>query len=342
MRDIWKETEAWTAAGRPCALARVIDTWGSSPRQPGAAMIVDAEGRVAGSVSGGCIEGAVVEEARKVLAGAPPQTLEFGVADETAWSVGLSCGGEVQVRVERHPATAGAAQWAALRQAVNEDTPTILLTRLDSQAPAHLLVYADGTAQGDWGALQPAAVQQALAIYAERESRLFDLDGIPVFCHLFRRRDHLIIVGAGHIAVPLVHLAHTLDFETVVLDPRRIFAVEERFATPPDRLVAAWPHTVLADWDLNDDTYAVLLTHDPKIDDPALHLFLRAPLRYIGALGSRKTHAKRRDRLAAAGFTPAQIDRIHGPVGLDIGAQSPAEIALSVLAQLVAARQGRL
>ena len=364
MRDIWPQLNAWTRDGTPFALARVVDTWGSSPRQPGSALAVAADGRVVGSVSGGCIEGAVIDKARQVLQGAPPANLHFGVEDERAWSVGLSCGGEVQVRVEKAPHLQqgqGPAVWRALTEALEADRPAILLTRLSPQGESHLLVHADGSAVGDWGAERDAAVEAALNIYAARESRVFDA-GSPgewvdlepplpgefvapaasVFCQLFRRRDSLVIIGAGHISVPLVQLAAGLDFGTTVIDPRRIFAVEERFPVRPDRVIAEWPQPVLEKMDLNDDTYAVLLTHDPKIDDPALHLFLRAPVRYIGALGSRKTHAKRVVRLQEAGFSAKAIARVHGPVGLDIGAQSPAEIALSILGQVVAARQGKL
>lgn len=339
MQDIWDDLMQWTAAGSAFALARVVQTWGSSPRQAGAAMLIGQDMQVAGSVSGGCIEGAVIQEALQVLQNKVPRQCHYGVADEKAWSVGLSCGGEVSVWVEPHWAFSAPTIWQALRACVQERRPAILLTQLQPALP--LLVEPTGRVTGDWGSLTRAAVAVALEAYAQRENPLVEVEGVPVFAHLFPRPDQLLIIGAGHIAIPLVQFARAVDFETVVMDPRRVFASQVRFAVPPHQLLAEWPHERLSSWELNEDTYAVLLTHDPKIDDPALHLLLRAPVAYIGALGSRKTHAGRCQRLQEAGFTPEQIARIKGPVGLDINAHTPAEIALSIIAQVVAARRAR-
>ena len=346
MRYIWNELEEWTQKGKVFALARVIQTWGSSPRSAGSAMLVGTDMEVAGSVSGGCIEGAVIEEARQVIEQGEARRLTYGVEDETAWSVGLSCGGEVSVWVERHLAFAETAAtrdvWQALRQAVRGNRPTILLTPLEQGERGHLLVdLEEDEIVGDWGDLADAAFEKARDAYVRRQNEIVELAGRDVFVQVFPRRDQLLIVGAGHIAIPLVQFAQALEFETTVVDPRRVFATEERFPVAPDRLVAQWPEAALGDMELNDDTYAVLLTHDPKIDDQALHLLLGAPLRYIGALGSRKTHAKRCERLCEAGFGEAEIGRIKGPVGLDIRAKSPAEIALSIAAEMVVARRSR-
>lgn len=345
MRDIWKDILAWEGEGRPFALARVIETWGSSPRPVGAAMIVGRRLEVAGSVSGGCIEGAVITEARQVLDDGKPRRLHYGVSDETAWSVGLTCGGQVSVLLEQHPGQAGGgspAVWEALRARLEGNRPAVLLTRLAPGEAPHLLVdpEAGEIAAGDWGDAAPAALQAAASAFSSRESAVVEIGSEAVFAQVFPRRDRLLVVGASHICIPLVRLARVLDLETVVIDPREVFARPERFPVAPARLERVWPARFLEDWSVDESTFAVLLTHDPKIDDEALHHLLRSPAAYIGALGSRRSHAKRVERLREAGFGDGEIGRIHGPVGLDIGAESPEEIALSILAEVVAVRRG--
>ena len=346
MRDIWHEMEEWTSAGRPFALARVLETWGSAPRGAGSGMVISEDLRVAGSVSGGCIEGAVIEEAQAVLKSGFPRQVTYGVDDETAWSVGLSCGGDVSVFIETHPAVsedAGARNvWAQLRSRLEANRPAVFLTRLEPEdLPPHLLVSPDGSAVGDWGEQTEDAVAAALEAYEHRTSSVAQVAGKSVFAHVFPRKDQLLIVGAGHISVALVRYAQVLDLDTIVIDPRQVFAAPERFAVAPTQLHGRWPHEVLDDWDLNEDTYAVLLTHDPKIDDPALQIFLRAPVAYIGALGSRRTHAARCERLRDGGYSDEEIGRIRGPVGLDIGAETPAEIALSIVGEVVQTKRSR-
>ena len=345
MQDIWNEVVEWTEAGRAFALARVIQTWGSAPRSVGAAMIVGKDMQVAGSVSGGCIEAAVIEEAQQVLESGGAKQVSYGVDDEKAWSVGLSCGGEVTVLVEKHLAFAAQDStrsiWEELRRAVHKNEPAILLTQLQPATQPHLLVYPDHRVVGDWDELTERAVEAALQSYAQRQNQVVEVAGNPLFIQVFPRQDQLLIIGAGHITIPLVQFAHALNFETIVVDPRQVFATLDRFDVPPHQLLARWPGEVLSAWALTDDTYAVLLTHDPKIDDEALHLLLKAPVAYIGALGSRKTQAKRIERLQQAGFSEAEIGRINGPAGLDIGARAAAEIALSIMAEIVAAKRGR-
>ena len=349
MRDIWEELKQWERGGEPFALARVVETWGSAPRGVGSTMLVGADRRVSGSVSGGCIEAAVIEEAARVLETGAAKQLTYGVDDETAWSVGLSCGGQVSVLVEKHLAFSDDAgtqsAWEALRNRIVGSEPAVLLTRLRSPSIAagphdspHLLVCPDGEVAGDWGAATEMAIVAAHRAYEARLSEVVQIEGEDVFVQVFPRRDQLIIIGAGHIAIPLVQFARQLELDTVVIDPRQVFATLERFPLPPTKLLATWPREVLPDWDLNEDTYAVLLTHDPKIDDQALHFFLKAPVAYIGALGGRASHAKRCERLRHAGFDEAAISRIKGPVGLDIGADTPAEIALSIAAEVVAVK----
>ena len=346
MRDIWQDVTEWTDAGKPFAVARVVQTWRSAPRSAGAGMLVDEAMRVSGSVSGGCIEGAVIEEALEVLQSGTPRKLTYGVEDELALSVGLSCGGQVSVFVEPHWAFAEdsgtQAVWKGLQQCLRDNEPAVLLTRMSGQGPRHLLVRPENSTAGDWGMAQEEAERLAREAYDQREPEVVELAGGEVFVQVFPRRDQLLIIGAGHITIPLVQYAAALDFETVVVDPRKVFASTERFPVAPDHLIPEWPQEALARRSLNEDTYAILLTHDPKIDDPALHLLLKSPVRYIGALGSRRTHAKRCGRLREAGFDEAAISRIKGPAGLDIGAESPAEMALSMIAEAIAAKRGKL
>ena len=336
MRDIEAAVRRWHAAGTRFALAFVVATWGSAPRRPGGAMAVTADLQVAGSLSGGCIEGAVIEEAVRLLAGERgPGRLEYGIEDELAWSVGLSCGGKLSVYLTEP----GRELWAALLDGLQRQRPAVLLTRLNggraSQALIDLAerrVRTSGRGHG-FGADTVAAACELAA--AERESALLEIDGVDTFVHFLPRPDELLIVGAGHIAVHLVAFARELGFRTVVIDPRRVFATSERFAVEPDELLAEWPDHVLADRPATDSTYAVLLTHDPKIDDAALRHLLPSPAVYIGALGSSRTHARRRARLREAGFDERTIDRVRGPAGLAIGAVSPDEIALAIMAQVI-------
>jgi xanthine dehydrogenase accessory factor len=342
MHDVWDGLIKWTDAGRTLALARVVQTWGSSPRAVGSAMLISEDTHVTGSVSGGCIEAAVIESAGQVLASGKSQYLNYGVDDETAWSVGLSCGGEVSVFVEKHDGSTEV--WAALRTAIADNEPSALLTVVDESAagePSHLLVRADGSSVGpgwDSGSIT-AAVEVGLAAHEQRQSSVAQIGGVRVFVHFIARREQVLIVGAGHISLVLVQFAHVLDLDTVVIEPRQVFSRPERFPVQPTQLLPQWPQQVLESWDLNEETYAVLLTHDPKIDDQALHALLRSPVAYIGALGSSRTHAKRCERLREAGFSDTEIDRIDGPIGLDIGADTPAEIALSIAAKIVAIRR---
>ena len=345
MRDIWNEMQNWVNGQKPFALARVIDTWGSAPRPVGSAMIVNEQMQIAGSVSGGCIEGAVVEEALAVLRCGRAKGVEYGIEDEKAWSVGLSCGGKVSVLIECHPGVSPRAEdravWEVINQTVKGNKPLIWVTDMVSAAAGHLLVSPDGRVQGDIGNDKREAIAAALDAYKHRTSRTVEIAGRRMFIHVIPRRDQLLLIGAGHITQHLVALARQLEFETIVIDPRKVFAQNARFDPLPDQLIGRWPRKVMENWALNEDTYAVLLSHDPKIDDPALHRFLRAPVAYIGVLGSKRTHAKRRQRLKDAGFSDEEIDRIRGPVGIPIGSQTPAEIAVSIVAEVIATKRSR-
>ncbi len=345
MRDILGEITRWRAEKRSFVLARVTQTWGSAPRRTGAAMIISDRQEVAGSVSGGCIEGAVVDAAGTVLERGKPVHLHFGVTNETAWSVGLTCGGKVSVWLSPYPALSGERDTQKIGEALEENLqgnrPCILLTRLDPESPQHLLVLPDGSTIGDWGNQTVAAVQIALSHYTRRQNGEAILDEQPIFVHSFPRKQRLLIIGAAHISIPLVTFGKQLGFEVIIVDPRQIFGNADRFQTAPDEMYNQWPDDILPTLAPDEDTFAVLLTHDPKIDDPALHLLLKTPVGYIGALGSKKNQAKRVTRLQEAGFDMNEIKRIHGPVGLDIGAKTPEEIALSIISQIVQVRESR-
>lgn len=343
MRDILNQLKSWVSEGNLFATATVIQTWGSAPREVGSVMAITGELHIAGSVSGGCVENAVIEEAELVLKTGIPKVLEFGVSDDTAWSVGLTCGGKIKVLVEKHPAFTNqifdTEIWHAIVKAIENNLPVVMISRLDGQPEGHLLVYANGNSLGDWGELTNKARDVAIDTFQSGKSLEITIDGIPIFAQLFPRRDRVIVIGASHIAIPFVELARKLEFETIVIDPRKIFADRQRFPVPPDQLLDKWPEEALENIELNEDTYAVLVTHDPKIDDPALHILLKSPVAYIGALGSKKTHEKRKKRLLEAGFSLEEIDRIYAPVGLDILARTPEEIALSILAQIVSEKR---
>ena len=344
MKDIFESLLPWLEEHRPFALATVTQTWGSAPRAVGSAMAITSDMQVIGSVSGGCIEGEVIEKAVQVLETGLPALLNFGVSDETAWSVGLTCGGKVSVFLEKYIAFSTNPTerqiWKKLKTAISEDKPVILLTRLEAEKHGHLLVFPDGSQVGNWQDLNQQANSQALLHYEDRTSGQVNIEDEAIFVQIFPQKDCLIIIGAVHIAIPLIDFAKKLDFKVVVIDPRQVFAAVERFSTPPDYLISQWPDEALQDFDLNGDTYVALLTHDPKIDDDALRVLLRSDVSYIGALGSRKTHAKRCKRLSEFGFTHEEISRIHGPAGLDIQAQTPTEIALSIISQIIQIKRG--
>jgi xanthine dehydrogenase accessory factor len=335
MRDIIQDLDRWFEQGKTIALATVIQTWGSSPRRVGAKMAVTAAGEITGSVSGGCVEGAVAETALQVLESGQPQLLHFGVSNETAWEVGLACGGQIDVFANPLEVKFYRKVSEAL---VHEKTFTIatLLCGPENLAGKSLIVHPGGTYEGDLGAnLTEPVVQAALEALQQGHSGRVEIPGVEVFCEVNLPPPTLVMVGGVHIAIALASLARTLGYRTIVIDPRRAFGSHERFPHA-DRLIQAWPDEALAQIDIAPNTAIAMLTHDPKLDDPALIAALPSPAFYIGALGSRKTQAARRERLLEAGVDPALLSRLHGPIGLDIGAQTPEEIALSILAEIVA------
>ncbi len=311
---------AWHREGRGAALATVVETWGSAPRQAGSQLAVSGSGEMTGSVSGGCVEGAVVTEAQEALADRKPRILTFGVSDETAFAVGLACGGTIRVLVE--PVGAGA-----------EALPENLLADLVDARAASRAVAMVTRPEGWTRTLVPTGVDAAVDARLRSDRSGMEDDGRFIAVHNPPLR--LIVVGAVHIAQPLLTIARECGYACTLVDPRAAFGSETRF--PGETILEDWPDDALAALAPDARTAVVTLTHDPKLDDPALRFALRAPVFYVGALGSKKTHGKRVERLQAAGFTGAEIGRIAAPVGLDIGAKTPAEIAVSIMAQIIAA-----
>jgi xanthine dehydrogenase accessory factor len=314
MRDVMTEVKAWLDSGDPVAVATVISTWGSAPRPAGSRMAVSQSGKIAGSVSGGCLEGEVFEQAQAILQGKPASLFHYGVSDDLAWSVGLSCGGEVDVLIE------------PLAQ-IHRD----LIRALDAERPVVLKTDV-GESPGARALLTPADPDVPDLLDRENPVRQ---DG--VFLEPFPRPPELYIFGGSHVAIPLTRLSRALGFQVTVVDARSKFADRERFPEAR-RVVHAWPDEVLKDVPMDGSTYVVILTHDPKFDDPTITAALRGRPRYIGAIWSKKTHRERVARLIAAGVSPAEIERVHAPIGLDLGAQTAEETALAILSQMVAVR----
>ena len=315
----------WMDAKRKVALATVTRTWGSAPRPAGSQMAVRDDGAFSGSVSGGCVEGSVIGEAQAALHDGKPRNLKFGVSDEDAWAVGLACGGTIEIHVAPVLSDSQQATLTALKRARDAKRAVVLATDLSSGENRVLFPDEPGT-----DALTEAARAQA----RRDQSGSAEVEGKSWFLTVFNPPLDLAIVGAVHIAQPLSRMGALADYAVRVIDPRTAFATAERF--PGVTLCHAWADEALAAVPLTARSAIVALTHDPKLDDPALVAALRSPAFYIGALGSRTTHARRLERLKAHGFTDAELARIHGPIGLDIGARSPAEIAVAILGEMTA------
>lgn len=325
MKEFREQVQQWWRAGKQVALARVIATWGSSPRPVGACMFISGNGDMLGSVSGGCVEGAVVRAAQTVLSTHETKMLNYGVADEDAWAVGLSCGGKLRVLLQ--PWNENELTTELFKQQ-EQNKGCVLVTKLVDGAPDNNLYSDEETIKDDF-------VREA---FQHRISQVAEKDNQEYFIHTLPPRSRLLIIGAAHITADLIKLANDFDFETTVIDPRKTFAERTFFSVQPDRIIQAYPSEVLPDMVLDAYTYAVILSHDPKIDDDALKILLRKPVVYIGALGSRKNHEKRSKRLQDAGFTETEINRINAPIGVDIRAQGAKEIALSIMGAIIRAK----
>ena len=315
----------WHRAGRGAALATVVETWGSAPRPVGSQLAISGEAELMGSVSGGCVEGAVAAEALEAIADGAARVMEFGVSDDDAFAVGLACGGRIRVLVEPVGAALPDASLATLAEARAARRPVAVETRIDSTRPDGPVTLITG-------------LSHRLLGYADAPERFdadrsgFDEADPTRFVAVHNPPLRLAVVGAVHIAQPLAAMAREAGYDVTLIDPREAFASPARF--PGERLLHDWPDAALDRHGLDLRTAVVLLTHDPKLDDPALMIALRSDAFYVGALGSTRTHAKRVARLREAGLPEDAIARIDAPVGLDIGARSPAEIAIAILAEM--------
>lgn len=342
MEEVIADIQRWRKAGERVALATVVQTWGSSPRRAGAKMAITAGGQLAGSVSGGCVEGAVAEEAFAVLEVGRGKLLHYGVADEMGWEVGLACGGNIDIFVE----PLDDALFQQITQLLAEERAGAVATVIagpEAWLGRKLLVESG---KEGWSGSIDAGVDGMVAELAHhaiargRDEQVVVADqGLTLFMDVLLPPPTLVMVGGVHIAIALATLAKTLGYRTIVVDPRHAFGTEERFPHV-DQLLRAWPEEAFAQLKVTENMAVAILTHDPKIDDPALQSVLRSPAFYIGALGSRKTHGTRMARLRDEGFAQPELDRIHAPIGLQIDAQTPEEIALAIMAQIVKARHG--
>jgi xanthine dehydrogenase accessory factor len=340
----------WLDEGRRVVAATLIETLGSAPLDPGAEMLVDDTGRIEGSVTGGCVEGALAQEAARVLAGAPPQTVSYGITDEQAIGVGLMCGGTVELFV--HELTAAHRDaLSAVRDAVAEGRPAALATIVDGERAGNSIAVFEDGAIGSLGGpelLTRSVVRDARGFLDEgmsavrRYSARGEVLGSELRVHLqaFAASPEMVIFGAIDFSAALARAAVEIGYRVTICDARPAFARTPRFAEHAD-VVVDWPDRHLAGRTLGPRDAVLVFTHDPKFDEPALIAALSGGAGYIGALGSRRTHEARIERLRAAGIADTDLARIHAPCGLDIGARTPAETAVSVLAEILATRAHR-
>lgn len=346
MHDVLTEINHWLSFDHPVALATVINTWGSAPRGVGAKMAFTPDGKISGSVSGGCVESAVFEAGVGVLKTGEPELLHFGVSDETAFSVGLACGGNIDVFVK----PLDPIFFRLVQAEIAAGNPLAIVTIIHGPAgyPGREFLYVgpDNKMHGELSPeLNELGRQYAQAGLESGQSGIFQAktasgEDMRLFVEVVNPPPQLVMVGGVHIAIALASLAKTLGYRTVVIDPRRAFGNQERFSHV-DRLIQAWPQEAFAQVTLTRSSAVAMLTHDPKIDDPALIIVLDSPAFYIGALGSRKTHEKRHQRLLEEGIPEEKLARLHAPIGLELGGRTPEEIALAIMAEIVAVRHGR-
>ncbi|MFG3093752.1 XdhC family protein [Streptomyces sp. NPDC048202] len=354
MLDIAEELNAWAAEGRDFAVATVVAVTGSAPRTPGAALAVDTEGRVVGSVSGGCVEGAVYELCQQALVDGRPVLERFGYDDEDGLGTGLTCGGTIDVLVVPVRADTPDRPVLAAALAAASGGRAVALARITAGPPdllgGALLVDGDGTPQGGFGGHpdldRTIAAETAAFLDAGRTGTLEVGErgarcGSPVTVLIESAvpPPRMIVFGAVDFAAALVRVGKFLGHHVTVCDARPVFTTRARFPEA-DEVVVDWPHRYLERTATDARTVLCVLTHDPKFDVPLLRLALRLPVAYVGAMGSRRTHLDRLERLREAGVTDRQLAGLRSPIGLDLGARTPEETALSIAAEIVAARRG--
>ena len=310
MRELAESIQRWRSRGDRVALATVVATRRSAPRPVGAKLAISERGELQGSVSGGCVESDVAVQAAEVIAEGTPRLLTYGITDDMAWNVGLPCGGEIDVFLERFEG----------------ELP-------ESDEPAVSVIVLEGERAGERRLLGLDAVEPG-------PSRVLELDGETVFAEMLGPPPRVVVIGAIDTAEELCRAAKSLGWHTVVTDPRPALTTRERLPSP-DELLVAWPDEALEQLAPDRDTAVVVLTHEERLDVPALTSALEAEAFYVGAIGSRRTQEKRRERLLEAGVAEEELERLSGPAGLDLGAQTPAEMAVSILGEILAVRAGR-
>jgi xanthine dehydrogenase accessory factor len=347
--DVVDEVSRLHATGDRFALATVVGTWRSSPRQPGAAMVVATDGEPTGSVSGGCVEGAVYELAQEVMASGEPVLQRYGVSDDDAFAVGLTCGGIIDVFVEPVDATVF-PELPEVVAAIREHEPVAVATVIDGPGNigAHLAVWADRSAGGlGTDRLDAAVADDVRGMLDHGATGLLHIgpdgerrqDELTVFVQSFAPAPRMLVFGAIDFAAAVARVGKFLGYRVTVCDARGVFATRRRFPDA-DEVVVEWPHRYLASQPVDARTVICVLTHDPKFDVPLLEVALRTEAAYIGAMGSRRTHEDRLARLRDAGVEEEALARLASPIGLDIGARTPEETAVSIAAEIVAHRWG--
>ncbi|GGS21849.1 MULTISPECIES: XdhC family protein [Actinokineospora] len=354
MRDVLDEVLARWTAGEAVAVGTVVATFSSAPRSPGAAMMVAEDGTVSGSVSGGCVEGAVYELGRAALADGRPVLQRYGVSDDDAFAVGLTCGGIIDVFVEKVD-RAGFPELAELAESVRAEVPVAVATVIAHPGDLvgrRIVVWPDRVAGTTGSARVDAAITDdargllaggrtgALSYGPDGERRG---EGLRVFVNSYEPPPRLLVFGAIDFAAAMAGMGAFLGYRVTVCDARPVFATTSRFPGAHE-VVVDWPHRYLtaelAAGRVDERTAVCVLTHDPKFDVPVLEVALRAKLGYVGAMGSRRTHADRVERLRAAGLTEAELGRLASPIGLDLGARTPEETAVSIAAEIISLRWG--
>jgi xanthine dehydrogenase accessory factor len=351
MRDVIEELEAWWRAGETVGIGTVVGTWKSAPRQPGAAMLVGPDGTAVGSVSGGCVEGAVYELADAVRESAAPVLQRYGVSDDDAFAVGLACGGIIDVFVES-VSRESFPELGEVAQDIREGRPVAVATLVAGSGPDRLgrrLVVRPDTVSGSLGSgrLDDAVRDDAQGMLLQGRTGTLHYgpdgerrgDDISVFVSSYAPRPRMIVFGAIDFAAALARVGSFLGFRVTVCDARPTFATAKRFPDA-DEVVVEWPHRYLAGTAVDPRTVVCVLTHDPKFDVPLLEIALRMPLAYVGAMGSRRTNDDRVKQLRELGLTEEELARLHAPIGLDLGARTPEETAVSIAAEIISARWG--
>ena len=342
MKDVMEVVADWVREGDPVALATVVDTKKSAPQPPGTKMAVNGAGRMAGAVSGGCVEGQVVQVAEGILNGEKPQLLDYGIADEDAWDVGLPCGGEISIWVETYDDAGLQGRFRELGASGGRGALTTLLENAGGVG-AKLLLLEDGSREGSLGDpdLDAAATEKAANAMWSEQSELYEQGGRKLFVDVVAPPPRLIVFGAVDFAAQLAATAKLAGWRPFVVDPRKRFATPERFPDA-ERVIAAWPDKAFEELGgIDYATFIAVLTHDPKLDDAVLKIALRSDAPYVGAMGSRRAQEKRRERLLAQGITDEELERLAAPIGLDIGALTAAETAISIMGEITAMRHGR-